>query len=132
MGRANVLALLDFTQLGNLIAQRGAVIEKARRGRLSVTEVEGGVGTLTNLGMYGVDTFSAIISPAQSFILAVGKIKNRAWVNGTEIVIRPTVMLNLSMDHRVADGVVAARLLASVASIIEKPYRIIGTLNEHK
>jgi len=128
---APVIRNVDRTNLSNLIVARGAVVDKARRGRLSVTDLEGGVGTLTNLGMYGVDNFSAIISPGQSFILAVGKIKNRPWVSGTEMVIRPTVMLNLSMDHRLADGVVAARLLASVAGTIEKPYRIIGTLNEH-
>jgi len=126
---APLIRNVDRTSLSDLIAQRSGVVEKARRGRLSVTDLEGAVGTLTNLGMYGVDNFSAIISPGQGFILAVGKIKNRPWVEGAALVTRPTVMLNLSMDHRIADGVVAARLLASVAGIIEKPYRIIGTLN---
>ena len=106
---------------------RQAVTEKARGGRLSLADLEGGIGTLSNLGMHRVDQFQAIISPGQSFILAVGKIAQRPWVEAGALIVAPTVTLTLSVDHRVADGALAARFLERITEIIEHPSRLPWT-----
>ena len=79
------------------------------------------MGTLSNLGMYRVDRFEGIIIPGQSFMLAAGKLRNRPWVEDASLVVRPTVILNLSVDHRVADGATAAIFLQRIAELIENP-----------
>jgi pyruvate dehydrogenase E2 component (dihydrolipoamide acetyltransferase) len=108
-----------------IVRWRQAATEKARGGRLSLADLEGGVGTLSNLGMYRVDHFQAIISPGQSFILAAGKIAHRPWVEKGVLIVAPTVTLTLSVDHRVADGALAAQFLERIAEIIENPYRLL-------
>lgn len=100
---------------------RSDAAEKARGGRLALTDLEGGIGTLSNLGMYRVSQFNAIISPGQSFILAVGKIENRPWVEGRGLIVTQAMNLTLSVDHRVADGAAAAKFLENIAAIIESP-----------
>jgi pyruvate dehydrogenase E2 component (dihydrolipoamide acetyltransferase) len=122
---APVLADVEKLPLVQLIARRGALTERARQSRLSFADLEGGVGTLSNLGMYRVDRFEGIITPGQSFILAAGKLRERPWVEDKSLVVRPTVVLNLSVDHRVADGAVAAAFLERIAEIIENPYRVL-------
>jgi pyruvate dehydrogenase E2 component (dihydrolipoamide acetyltransferase) len=122
---APVLADVEKLPLVQLIKRRAALIEKARHGRLSFADLEGGVGTLSNLGMYRVDRFEGIITPGQSFILAAGKLRERPWVEDKSLVVRPTVVLNLSVDHRVADGAVAAAFLERIAEVIENPYRVL-------
>jgi len=117
---APVIRNADAVGLPALVATRAGLVEKARMGRLSLQEMEGGVGTLSNLGMYRVDHFQAIISPGQSSILAVGQIRKRPWVEGT-LTIKPTVMLNLTVDHRVADGAAAAVFLGKLIELIENP-----------
>jgi pyruvate dehydrogenase E2 component (dihydrolipoamide acetyltransferase) len=89
-----------------------------------LTDLEGGIGTLSNLGMYRVRQFQAIISPGQSFILAVGKVYRRPWVEGNGLIVAHIMNLTLSVDHRVADGAVAARFLESIANMIENPDRL--------
>jgi pyruvate dehydrogenase E2 component (dihydrolipoamide acetyltransferase) len=100
-------------------------IAKADGARLGLTDLEGGVGTLSNLGKYRVDHFQAIISPGQSFILAVGKIAPRPWVDADQLIVAQTLNLTLSVDHRVADGALAAQFLEKIAEIIENPYRLL-------
>jgi pyruvate dehydrogenase E2 component (dihydrolipoamide acetyltransferase) len=111
--------------LVKLVTGRAELAEKARQSRLTFADLEGGVGTLSNLGMYRIDRFEGIISPGQSFILAAGKLRNRPWVEDTSLLIRPTIILNLSVDHRVADGATAAVFLERIAEIIENPYRVL-------
>jgi pyruvate dehydrogenase E2 component (dihydrolipoamide acetyltransferase) len=122
---APVLADVEKLPLVQLITRRAALIEKARNSRLSFADLEGGVGTLSNLGMYRIDRFEAIIVPGQSFILAAGNLRERPWVEDKSLVVRPTVVLNLSVDHRVADGAVAAAFLERIAEVIENPYRVL-------
>jgi pyruvate dehydrogenase E2 component (dihydrolipoamide acetyltransferase) len=113
---------LDLVEVGR---RRSEATEKARAGRLSLTDLEGGIGTLSNLGMYRVDEFQALITPGQSFILAAGKIDNRPWVDKGVLTVAPTLRLNLSVDHRVADGALAAQFLGAIAELIENPYRLL-------
>jgi pyruvate dehydrogenase E2 component (dihydrolipoamide acetyltransferase) len=122
---APVISDVDRLPLPQLIMRRAALTESARQSRLSFADLEGGVGTLSNLGMYRVDRFEGIITPGQSFILATGKLRERPWVEEKSLVVRPTVVLNLSVDHRVADGAVAAAFLERIAEVIENPYRVL-------
>ena len=115
---APVLRSVDMLDLQSLVTQRSELAEKARSGQLSLSQLEGGVTTLSNLGMYRVDSFTAIISPTQSSILAVGQIRKRPWVDVT-LVIKPTIMLNLTVDHRVADGAAAAAFLSKMVEMVE-------------
>ncbi len=115
---------VDKLEVGAIAQRRNDLVDKARRRRLSLRDLEGGVGTLSNLGMYQIDQFQAMITPGQSFVLAVGQIRERPWVEGAALTVRPTMILSLSVDHRVADGAVAAEFIRKVANIIEHPERI--------
>lgn len=117
---APVLRKVDGLDLPHLVDKRHELAAKARSGKLSLADLEGGVSTLSNLGMYRVDHFAALISPGQSSILAVGSIRKRPWAAET-LVIRPTVFLNLTVDHRIADGAVAATFLGKLVELIEEP-----------
>jgi pyruvate dehydrogenase E2 component (dihydrolipoamide acetyltransferase) len=117
---APVLREVDKLDLPHLVARRHELADKARRGKLSLAELEGGVSTLSNLGMYRVDKFEALISPGQSSILAVGSIRKRPWVAET-LGIKPTVIFNLIVDHRIADGAAAATFLGKLIEQVEEP-----------
>jgi pyruvate dehydrogenase E2 component (dihydrolipoamide acetyltransferase) len=95
--------------------------ERAREGKLNPSDQEGGTFTITNLGMYDVESFTAIINQPQSGILAVGKISDRPVVARGEIAIRPLATLSLTYDHRVIDGAPAAQFLKIVRNNIENP-----------
>ncbi|HSI86903.1 MAG: pyruvate dehydrogenase complex dihydrolipoamide acetyltransferase [Candidatus Methylacidiphilales bacterium] len=95
---------------------------KAREGKLKPEEFQGGTFTLSNLGMKGIDSFSAIINPPQAAILAIGTTVKKPVVNERdEIVIGQRMCLTLSCDHRVVDGAVAADYMAALRTLIEKP-----------
>ena len=98
---------------------------KARNRRLLPDEYRGGTFTVTNLGMFGVEGFHAIINPPESGILAVSAIIQKPVVVEGEITIRPCIKLSLSVDHRVVDGSVAARFLTRIKELIEDPLLII-------
>lgn len=121
---------VDQSSLTQIASQRTDLIDKSQRGRLTISDLEGAVGTFSNLGMFGIDEFQGIITPGQTFILAAGRIQERPWVEKQSVVIRPTLKLNLSMDHRVADGVTAARLIRKFAELVESPYRIIASAGD--
>ena len=82
------------------------------------------MANLTNLGMFGINEFAAIINPPQASILAVGKIINKPIVKNNEIIVGNTLKSTLSADHRVLDGAVAAKLLKDFNNIIEEPFEI--------
>jgi len=95
--------------------------ERARAKRLEKRDVEGGTFTVTNLGMYGVETFTPVINPPQAAILAVGRIAKRPMVVGDSLEVRDTAVLTLTFDHRVLDGVPAAEFLSRVKELLEDP-----------
>jgi pyruvate dehydrogenase E2 component (dihydrolipoamide acetyltransferase) len=97
---------------------------KARTKRLVPDEYTGGTFTITNLGMFGVESFHAIINPPESGILAVSAILQKPVAAEGKITIRPCVKLSLSIDHRVVDGAVAARFLARIKELVESPSSI--------
>jgi pyruvate dehydrogenase E2 component (dihydrolipoamide acetyltransferase) len=105
----------DTARLTDISARRQDLAERARAGRLHPPDVTGGTFTISNLGMFGIDAFSAIITPPQAAVLAVGRIVDRVVpVNGL-IGIRPILTMTLSSDHRVVDGAQAAAFLKDVA-----------------
>lgn len=95
------------------------LIERAKEGKLSSSEVSGGTFTITNLGSYGVGTFTPLINPPETAILGVGRIADKPVVIDGQITIRPVAFLSLSFDHRVIDGALAARFLQRLKQIIE-------------
>jgi pyruvate dehydrogenase E2 component (dihydrolipoamide acetyltransferase) len=120
-----VLRDVDRKPLAQIAVERAALVERARAGQLSPDDLAGGTFTLTNLGMYRVDSFHAILNPPQSAILAVGRIAERPIAIGGQLAVRRTVVLTLSCDHRVLDGVLGARFLGRVAELIEDPYELL-------
>lgn len=121
-----VLRHADRKSVAQIASERAHLVEKARAGRLSVDDLSGGTFTLTNLGMFRVDAFQAILNPPQSAILAVGRIVERPAVVGGQLVARPTAVLSLSCDHRVLHGALAAQFLGRVVELIEEPYRLLA------
>jgi pyruvate dehydrogenase E2 component (dihydrolipoamide acetyltransferase) len=114
--------------LNEITRQRAEIVAKAKAGGLLPDDYANGTFTITNLGMFGIDAFAAILNPPQSAILAVGRIKERPFVANGQVVARPTLHLTLSADHRVLDGADAARLLSRIVELIEVPQRLIETM----
>ena len=112
---ANKLSLPELAKI------RTELAEKARERTISLDEMTGSTFTISNLGMFGIDQFSAILQPPEGAILAVGRIVEKPVALNGEIVIRPTMTLTLSIDHRVLDGVAGARFLQRIKDLIENP-----------
>ncbi|MCU1402357.1 MAG: pyruvate dehydrogenase complex dihydrolipoamide acetyltransferase [Microbacteriaceae bacterium] len=120
-----VLRGVDSMSLSSVSAAIADLAERARAGRLKQQELDGGSFAISNLGMYGVDEFSAILNPPQSGILAVGAAKPRPVVDGTTLTVGTVMTVTLSADHRVVDGALAARWLAAFVAKIEHPLGIL-------
>lgn len=112
--------------LGEIAVQRRDLTERARAGRLRPPDVAGGTFTISNLGMFGVDAFSAIITQPQAAVLAVGRIADRVVPVNGQPGIRPILTVTLSSDHRVVDGAQAAEFLNELAGALEAPQKWIG------
>ncbi|HEV8241864.1 MAG TPA: dihydrolipoamide acetyltransferase family protein [Thermoanaerobaculia bacterium] len=106
----------DRRPLAEVVAAVRDLGERARAGNAAPADVLGGTATISNLGAHGVDAFTPVLNPPQSAILGVGRIADRAVVEEGRLVVAPTCVLSLTFDHRVADGVPAAQLLAAVAA----------------
>jgi pyruvate dehydrogenase E2 component (dihydrolipoamide acetyltransferase) len=122
---APVIPHADMITVGQIAAQRKALGERARAGKLGPQDLAGGTFTISNLGMYHVDAFSAIIIPPQAAILAVGRIRERVVAWEGKPAVRPTVSLTLSVDHRVADGAMAARFLDDLVQALLNPAKLL-------
>jgi pyruvate dehydrogenase E2 component (dihydrolipoamide acetyltransferase) len=113
-----VIPQADRTTVGDISARRRDLSDRARAGRLRPEDISGATFTISNLGMFDVDAFTAIIVPPQAAILAVGAIVNRVVPVDGKPGIRPMITLTLSCDHRVADGVRAAEFLRDLAAAL--------------
>ncbi|HEU5010102.1 MAG TPA: dihydrolipoamide acetyltransferase family protein [Gaiellaceae bacterium] len=100
---------------------RADVVSRAREGKLQLPDLEGGTFTISNLGMYGIEQFVAVLNPPQVAILAVGSIDDRAAVVDGEIAVVPTLTLTLTCDHRAIDGSEGAEFLRDVKAFVETP-----------
>lgn len=113
--------------LFEIAAELSQLNQKAKSNKLTPAEMSGGTFTISNLGMFAVDSFRAIINPPESGILAVGRINRQPVATPeNEIVIKPMMWLNLTVDHRVLDGSDAARLLESMKNYIEIPELLLS------
>jgi pyruvate dehydrogenase E2 component (dihydrolipoamide acetyltransferase) len=111
--------------LEQIVAALGDLTERARAKRLTPVEMSGSTFTVTNLGMFGIESFTAIINPPEAAILAVGKIVDTPVSIEGEIELRPLMNLTLAADHRLVDGATAARFLADLKATLENPYLLI-------
>ena len=111
----------DFKNIGQLSSEMRLLASKARDGKLSREEYTGGSFTVSNLGMFGVSEFVAIINPPQAAILAVGGIEDRPVVKGGQVVPGKTMRVTLSADHRVLDGADSAKFLKTLQKYLESP-----------
>ncbi|NLG37151.1 MAG: 2-oxo acid dehydrogenase subunit E2 [Clostridiales bacterium] len=116
-----VIRSADTLTLPEIAAQSSDLIARARRGGLSPDEYRGGTFTITNLGMFDVDDFVAIINPPECAILALGKIERTPVVRDDAIVIRPVMTMTLTYDHRIVDGAPAARFLQRIKELAQNP-----------
>jgi pyruvate dehydrogenase E2 component (dihydrolipoamide acetyltransferase) len=116
-----VIGKADIASLGDIAAQRKDLTDRARDNKLRPTDLTGGTFTITNLGMYNIDAFSAIIVSPQAAILAVGRISDRVVAVNGQPAVRPMLTLTLSSDHRVVDGAQAAQFLNDLAEAIRTP-----------
>jgi pyruvate dehydrogenase E2 component (dihydrolipoamide acetyltransferase) len=99
---------------------------KARNKRLLPHEYEGGTFTITNMGMFGVETFHAILNPPESAILSVGAIISKPVVVEDKMTMRPCMKLSLSVDHRVVDGALASRFIVRIKELVESPLLMLA------
>jgi pyruvate dehydrogenase E2 component (dihydrolipoamide acetyltransferase) len=120
-----VLHRADTLTLAQLAERREDVVGRAQAGRLRPADIQGGTFTISNLGMFGVDAFSAIVNPPQAAILAVGRIADRVVPVGGRPAVRPTMVLTLSCDHRALDGARGAQFLGTLADLIEEPLALV-------
>ncbi|MEV2192254.1 dihydrolipoamide acetyltransferase family protein [Streptomyces phaeochromogenes] len=111
--------------LPQLAESLGELVATARDGKTSPAAMQGGTVTITNVGVFGVDTGTPILNPGESAILAVGSIKLQPWVHKGKVKPRQVTTLALSFDHRLVDGELGSKVLADVAAILEQPKRLI-------
>ncbi len=120
-----VIKNANYLTLRDISAQMKDYVIRANAGKLLPNEYDGGNFSISNLGMYGIDNFSAIINPPQSGILAVGRISKKPVIIDDEVKVANIMTCQLSGDHRAIDGAVGARLLQEFKSLIENPVKMI-------
>jgi pyruvate dehydrogenase E2 component (dihydrolipoamide acetyltransferase) len=120
-----VLHRADTLGLAELATRREDLVARAQAGKLRPPDIQGGGFTISNLGMFGVDAFSAIVNPPQAAILAVGRIADRVVALNGQAAVQPTMVLTLSCDHRALDGARGAQFLGTLADLIEEPLALL-------
>jgi len=120
-----VIQRADTLGLADIAVRREDLVNRAQAGKLRPADITGGGFTISNLGMYGVDAFSAIVNPPQAAILAVGRITDRVVAVNGQAAVQPTMVLTLSCDHRALDGARGARFLGALADLVEEPLALL-------
>jgi pyruvate dehydrogenase E2 component (dihydrolipoamide acetyltransferase) len=118
--RADTLSVVDIAR------QREDLVTRAQAGKLRPADIQGGTFTISNLGMFGVDAFNAIVNPPQAAILAVGRITDRVVAVGGQPTVQPTMVLTLSCDHRAIDGARGAQFIGALADLVEEPLALLS------
>jgi len=117
---AHLLAFPDLARALNELA------ETARAGRATVAGMQGGTITITNVGVFGVDAGTPILTPGEAAILAFGQVKDAAWVHEGQLAVRKVTTLSLSFDHRIVDGDLGSAVLRDVGAMLADPLRILA------
>ncbi|MCH8283853.1 MAG: 2-oxo acid dehydrogenase subunit E2 [Chloroflexi bacterium] len=115
----------DRKSLAVIARESKSLAERARSGKLGAAEYTGATFNVTNLGMYGVESFSAIITPPQAAALAVGSVQREPVVTDDQVTIADVMRVTLSIDHRVADGAQGARFVGEIRALLENPVRLL-------
>jgi pyruvate dehydrogenase E2 component (dihydrolipoamide acetyltransferase) len=121
-----VIHRADALTLAEIAARRADLSTRAQSGKLRPADIQSATFTISNLGMYGVDAFNAIVNPPQAAILAVGRIADRVIAVNGQPVVQPQMVLTLSCDHRALDGARGAQFLGALADLIEEPLGLIA------
>jgi pyruvate dehydrogenase E2 component (dihydrolipoamide acetyltransferase) len=121
-----VLRSVEQTSIREIARASRDLVERARAGKLKQTEIEGGTFTVSNLGMFGIPSFSAVVNLPEPGILAVGAVVKRAVVSDDAVQIRPIMAVTLSVDHRATSGAEGARLLGSIQRLLEQPLLLLA------
>jgi pyruvate dehydrogenase E2 component (dihydrolipoamide acetyltransferase) len=116
-----VIRSAERLSLAELAHARGELVGRSRDNKLQQVDLEGGTFTISNLGMFGVEQFIAVINPPQAAILAVGATEDRPVARDGQVVVRPMLTLTLTVDHRAVDGAEAADFLRTVKTFLEEP-----------
>ena len=116
-----VVKSAERLSLAEIAAVRADLVDRARNQKLTAEDMDGGTFTISNLGMFGVESFTAVLNPPQAAILAVGATEERPVARDGELVVRPTMTMTLTVDHRAVDGAPAADFLRTVKTMLELP-----------
>jgi pyruvate dehydrogenase E2 component (dihydrolipoamide acetyltransferase) len=116
-----VVKSAERMSLAEIAAVRADLVDRARNQKLTAEDMDGGTFTISNLGMFGVESFTAVLNPPQAAILAVGATEDRPVARDGELVVRPTMTMTLTVDHRAVDGAPAADFLRTVKTMLELP-----------
>ncbi|MCX7730856.1 MAG: 2-oxo acid dehydrogenase subunit E2 [Candidatus Caldatribacterium sp.] len=120
-----VIKEVQKKSIAQITVELHELVERAKSGKLTPEDISGGTFTISNLGMFGVDAFTAIINPPESAILACGAIKKRPVFDGKEIVPLAVMELTLSCDHRIVDGALAAQFMQFLKTLLEEPFALM-------
>jgi pyruvate dehydrogenase E2 component (dihydrolipoamide acetyltransferase) len=120
-----VIHLADTLSISEIAKRRKELVTRAQTGKLRPQDIQGGTFTISNLGMYGIDAFTAIVNAPQAAILAVSRMADRVVAVAGQAVVQPMIVFSLSCDHRVIDGVRGAQFLATLADLIEEPLGLL-------
>jgi pyruvate dehydrogenase E2 component (dihydrolipoamide acetyltransferase) len=120
-----ILRHADERSLEELAVEARRLAEQATQGRFARDDLSGGTFTVSNLGMFDIESFTAVINPPQAGILAVGAIKERAVVRAGQLAVARTMLVTLSCDHRIVDGAVASRFLEELKQLLEHPIVLV-------
>jgi pyruvate dehydrogenase E2 component (dihydrolipoamide acetyltransferase) len=121
-----VIHRADRLGLGEIAARRIDLVTRAQAGKLRPDDIQNGTFTISNLGMYGVDSFQAILNSPQAAILAVGRIADRVVPINGQPAVQPMMTLTLSCDHRAVDGARGAQFLSTLGELLEEPLAMLG------
>ncbi len=120
-----IVRAADQKSLGEIAGEVRDLAERARHRKLRPEEYMGATFSISNLGMFGIDEFTAVINPPEGAILAVGAMSPKPVVRDNEIVVRQMMRVTLSCDHRVIDGATGAKFLQTFKKILENPLLLI-------
>ncbi len=120
-----VIPHAEQLKLEQLAARRKELVARAQAGKLTLADLSDGTFTISNLGMYGVDAFNAIVNPPQAAILAVSRIADRVVPLNGQPAVQPMLTLSLSCDHRLVDGARGAQFLQTLAELVEEPMKLL-------
>ncbi len=121
-----VVKRADVSPLADIVADAKAMVQRARAGKPKADDLSGGTFSISNMGMFAVESFTAIISPGQGAILAVSAIEDEPVVSGGGVIVAPVVRATLSVDHRIIDGVMAGEFLTELRRLLQDPVLLLA------